>query len=124
MYILIILDKANNLRANQVDYKLFYNENLNDRLDIKEDFPRWKANDSSFCSVPFILKPNVKSEILKVESMVQMRHELQDAFFRAIFRGITSPYLVIEVRREFIIRDALYQVSVANFSWKTRQVKI
>lgn len=42
--------------------------------------------------------------------MVQMRHELQDAFFRAMFIGVNSPYLVLEIRRDHIIRDALYQV--------------
>lgn len=31
----------------------------------------------SFCNYPFILTPALKSDILKVESMVQMRHELQ-----------------------------------------------
>lgn len=92
-------------------FEEFYNEAVNEHMDIKDDFPRWKAKEGfSFCNYPFMLNSSTKSDILKVESMVQMRHELQDAFFRAIFIGVNSPYLVLEIRREHIIRDALYQV--------------
>ena len=41
----------------------------------------------SFCDFPFVLNPTAKADILKVESVFQMRHELQDAFFRALFEG-------------------------------------
>lgn len=34
-----------------------------------------------------MLNPAVKADVLKVESVFQMRHELQDAFFRALFQG-------------------------------------
>jgi hypothetical protein len=43
--------------------------------------------------------------------MIQMRHELQDAFFRAMFIGVNNPYLQLEVRRDHVIRDALFQLS-------------
>lgn len=92
---------------------MFYNDAVNEHIEIKEDFPHWKAKEGfSFCNSPFVLTPATKSDILKVESMVQMRHELQDAFFRAMFIGVNSPYLVLDIRREFIIRDALYQVNL------------
>eukprot|EP00833_Pecoramyces_ruminatium_P007945 jgi/Orpsp1_1/1181977/evm.model.c7180000079371.2 len=91
-----------------IPYTEFYNDAINEQLEIKEDYPCWKAKEFSFCSYPFILNPLTKSDILKVESMVSMRHELQDAFFSAMFSGITSPYLVLEVRRDHLIRDVLY----------------
>ena len=47
----------------------------------------------SFCNHPFVLSTTTKGDILKIESMIQMRHELQDAFFRAMFIGVNSPYL-------------------------------
>ena len=56
--------------------------------------------------------------------MVQMRHELQDAFFRAMFSGITSPYLVLEIRREFIIRDALYQLENKSQQDLKKQLRV
>lgn len=100
-----------NQKYHLVDYKEFYNIKLNETIEIKEDYPRYKSQEGfSFCNYAFILNPHTKSDILKVESMVQMRSELQDAFFRAMFVGMNSPYLVLEVRREHLIRDALFQL--------------
>lgn len=65
-----------------------------------------------------------KCDILKVESMVQMRHELQDAFFRAMFIGVNSPYLVLEIRRDHVIRDALYQLESKKPQDLKKQLKI
>ncbi|RCI03821.1 putative E3 ubiquitin-protein ligase HTD2, partial [Rhizopus stolonifer] len=81
-----------------VSYTEFYNEAVNDQLEIKEDFPNFKDKKGfSFCDYPFMLNPAVKADVLKVESVFQMRHELQDAFFRALFQGVNSPYLVLEI---------------------------
>ncbi|KAG4087328.1 hypothetical protein H8356DRAFT_1730130 [Neocallimastix lanati (nom. inval.)] len=102
-----LLNKLNE-KYKLIPYTEFYNDAINEQLEIKEDYPCWKAKEFSFCSYPFILNPLTKSDILKVESMVSMRHELQDAFFSAMFSGITSPYLVLEVRRDHLIRDVLY----------------
>lgn len=49
----------------------------------------------SFCDYPFLLNPAIKADVLKVESVFQMRHELQDAFFRALFQGIFPFYWLI-----------------------------
>ena len=46
-----------------------------------------------FISYPFLLSTTAKNEVLRLESLVRMRHELQDAFFRAMFVGVNSPYL-------------------------------
>lgn len=103
----------------------FYNDAVNEHLEIKEDFPHWKAKEGfSFCNYPFVLTASTKSDILKVESMVQMRHELQDAFFRAMFIGVNSPYLVLEIRRTHIVRDALYQLESKKPQDLKKQLKI
>lgn len=47
----------------------------------------------AYCNYPFLLSTSTKGDILKIESMIQMRHELQDSFFRAMFIGVNSPYL-------------------------------
>lgn len=95
--------------------------------------PNWCCR-FSFCNHPFVLSTAAKGDILKIESMIQMRHELQDSFFRAMFIGVNSPYLqckvalcpwviytlsmivdrLVEVRRDHIIRDALYQVRLSG----------
>ncbi|KAK9768573.1 hypothetical protein K7432_000714 [Basidiobolus ranarum] len=108
-----------------VSFTEFYNDAINEQIEIKEDFPRYKTKDGfSFCNYAFILNPATKSDILKVESMVQMRHELQDAFFRALFIGVNSPYLVLEIRRSHIIRDALFQLESKDAKDLKKQLRV
>jgi hypothetical protein len=57
-------------------------------LQSSKDTEPWLDDRFSFCDYPFMLNPAVKADVLKVESVFQMRHELQDAFFRALFQGI------------------------------------
>jgi hypothetical protein len=105
---------------------LFVNEQLCSILDIKEEFPRWKSKKSvfSFCHFPFILSTAFKCDLLKIESLVQMRHELQDAFFRSMFGGLQMPYLVIEVRRDYIIRDAMIQLDRIKSQDLKKQLRV
>ena len=105
IFCIVFLDRLNENKQ-YVSYTEFYNDAVNDQLEIKEDFPNFKdkkgyaASDPaivlwsnnlvssfSFCDYPFMLNPAVKADVLKVESVFQMRHELQDAFFRALFQG-------------------------------------
>jgi len=79
----------------------------------------------SFCEYPFALCTALKGEILKTESKISMRHELQDTFFRAIFEGVGNPYLQLEIRREFVVRDTLCQLENKNLPHELRkQLKI
>lgn len=104
----------------------FANDTLSSILNIKEDFPRWKSKkkEFSFCRFPFILSICFKCDLLKVESLVQMRHELQDAFFRSMFGGIQIPYLIIEIRREHIIRDTMIQLDRIRKQDLRKQLRI
>jgi hypothetical protein len=114
-----------NEKIKLLHFSEFYNDAVNDTLEIKDDFPQWKAKKGfSFCNFSFILNAAIKCDVLKVESMVQMRHELQDAFFRAMFIGVNSPYLVLEIRRDNIIRDALYQLENKKAQDLKKQLKI
>ena len=121
----LALFQAINDQFNLISFEEFYNEAVNESLEIKEDFPHWKAKDGfSFCNYPFILNPATKTNVLKIECMVQMRHELQDAFFRAMFVGVNSPYLVLEIRRQHIIRDALVQLEAKSQMDLKKQLKV
>ncbi|RKP35922.1 hypothetical protein BJ085DRAFT_15729, partial [Dimargaris cristalligena] len=94
-------------------------------LEIKDDFPKFKTNEGfSFCNYPFILNPAMKSDILKIESVINMRQELQDSFFRAMFIGVNSPYLVLEIRRDHIVRDAMCQLAAKPAAELRKQLKV
>ncbi|KAJ3275509.1 putative E3 ubiquitin-protein ligase HTD2 [Terramyces sp. JEL0728] len=102
---------AINETNNFIPYYELYNETVEESLDLKEDYPKWKVHDGfSFCNYSFLLSTATKGDILRIESMIQMRHELQDSFFRAMFIGVNNPYLQLELRRTNIIRDTLYQL--------------
>lgn len=108
-----------------VPYSAFYNETVNEHIDIKDDVPRFKVPDSvSFCNYPFLLSPTTKSEIIRIESVISMRTELQDSFFRAMFTGVTCPYLVLEVRRDSLVRDTLYQLDLKLSQDLRKQLKV
>eukprot|EP01134_Creolimax_fragrantissima_P000658 CFRG0658T1 len=104
----------------------FYNDAINDHINLRTDFPIWKASDGgfSFCHYPFVLTPGTKSEILKVECIVQMRHEMQDAYFRSIFHGPNDPYLFLTIRRTHLIRDALLQLQSKNPKDLKKQLRV
>ncbi|KAJ3367951.1 putative E3 ubiquitin-protein ligase HTD2 [Kappamyces sp. JEL0680] len=94
-----------------VPFHEFYNEAVEETLDLKDDYPKWKSSQGfSYCNYPFLLSTSTKGDVLKIESMIQMRHELQDSFFRAMFIGVNNPYLQLEIRRGHVIRDALFQL--------------
>ncbi|KAJ1961752.1 hypothetical protein GGI12_003069 [Dipsacomyces acuminosporus] len=121
---LAMMNSFNNTHS-IVPYSKFYNDAVNQHIDIKEDFPRFRMPDGvSFCSYPFLLSPTTKSEVIKIESVILMRTELQDSFFRAMFSGVTCPYLVLEVRRDNLVRDTLYQLDLKLSQDLRKQLKV
>ncbi|KAJ1821936.1 hypothetical protein LPJ60_002311 [Coemansia sp. RSA 2675] len=121
---LALMNSYNNTHK-LVPYSAFYNDAVNEHIDIKEDVPRFRIPESlSFCSYPFLLSPTTKSEIIRVESVILMRTELQDSFFRAMFSGVTCPYLVLEVRRDSLVRDTLYQLDLKLSQDLRKQLKV
>ncbi|KAJ2520542.1 hypothetical protein H4217_001978 [Coemansia sp. RSA 1939] len=108
-----------------VPHSAFYNDAVNEHIDTKEEVPRFRMPKGvSFCNYPFLLSPTTKSEVIRIESMIHMRTELQDSFFRAMFSGVTCPYLVLEVRRESLVRDTLYQLDLKMSQDLRKQLKV
>ncbi|KAI9138762.1 hypothetical protein BKA69DRAFT_1031170 [Paraphysoderma sedebokerense] len=109
---------------NYLPYTEFQNATLSSCLDIKKDFPKYRTQEFSYCQYPFIITTEVKADILKIECMVTMRHELQDAFFRSMFIGVNSPYCVLKVRREWVVRDAMAQLEQMSSQDLKKQLKV
>lgn len=117
----MISDKLNEI-VQLVGYHEFYSDAAELCMDVKEDFLRWKVKEEfSFCEYPFLLSTSMKGEILRHESQIGMRHELQDTFFRAIFEGIGNPYLQLEIRRDYIMRDTLFQLQSRTKPYEFRK---
>ncbi|PVV00843.1 hypothetical protein BB560_004759, partial [Smittium megazygosporum] len=92
-----------------VPVSAFYNDQINEVIDIKEDFHQYKM---------------MESEIIKMENSMAMRTELQDSFFHAMFAGVTCPYLVLEVRRDWLVRDAICQLQLKSPVDLRKQLKV
>lgn len=57
-----------------VPFNEFYNETVEEMLDLKEDFPKWKSKEGfSYCNYPFLLSTASKGDILRIDGMIQMR---------------------------------------------------
>ena len=97
-----------------LEYQAFYNDAINQEVNLKEDYRRWKSNrgEFSFCQHPFVLEPSSKSRVLMYDATAQMTHEFEGAILRSLFVGATSPYLVIKVRRAHLINDTLLQMGL------------
>jgi len=95
-----------------LDYRRFYNDAINQEVNLKEDYRRWKSarGEFSFCDHPFVLEPASKSRVLMYDATAQMTHEFEGAILRSLFVGATSPYLVVKVRRSHLIQDTLLQM--------------
>ncbi|OMJ20124.1 Ubiquitin-protein ligase E3A [Smittium culicis] len=59
-----------------------------------------------------------------MENSMTMRTELQDSFFHAMFSGVTCPYLVLEVRRDWLVRDTICQLQLKSPADLRKQLKV
>ncbi|KAF9168570.1 putative E3 ubiquitin-protein ligase HTD2 [Actinomortierella ambigua] len=99
-----------NQETKLIKYTEFYNETLNGFIDIKSDFQRFCEGNFALCKFHFVLTVSTKANILKMESLNLMRDKLHLAFFKTMFIGVNSPYLVLTIRRDHLIEDALAQL--------------
>jgi hypothetical protein len=102
-----------NEKQGYLPYTEFYNDLLNEQLDLQEDFVHWKREEGfSYCNYSFILDPRTKSRVLHIESAVQQHRERMEAMNSLFTKGVvSSPALVLRVRREHLIEDTLRELS-------------
>ena len=107
-------DSGRRITEDGLDYRRFYNDAVNQEVNLKEDYRRWKSTrgEFSFCEHGFVLEPASKSRILMYDATAQMTHEFEGAILRSLFVGATSPYLVVKVRRSHLIHDTLLQMGM------------
>jgi ubiquitin-protein ligase E3 A len=101
----------------------FYNEPLNDTIEMDRDFAYWKMpeqaaaaerNKFSFMAHPFILNPATKAQALYYDNRISMYSERRMNLFHSMMAGVQmpNPYLKLQVRRDHIVEDALVGLEV------------
>jgi len=100
----------------------FYNEPLNETIEMDRDFAYWKMPDHnfsektkfSFMSHPFILNPATKAQALYYDNRIRMYSERRMNLFQSMMAGAfqSNPYLKLQIRRDHIVEDALVELEV------------
>lgn len=121
--ILRLMHKVN-LDTDTVNYEAFYLHNFFGKIEMKDEFRKMKAKKETPIKYKFSIPVVKKAELLKLENCDKQKTILQDSFFRALFEGLTDPYLVLKVRREFIYEDTLAFLSKVETCDFKKQLKI
>jgi len=108
------------VRVPLIPLEEFYNEPLNEQIEMDRDFACWKMTDSvekskfSFMAHPFILNPATKAQALYYDNRIRMYSERRLNLFQSMMSGTlqSNPYLKLQVRRDHIVEDALVELEV------------
>jgi len=111
------------VRAPLIPLEEFYNEPLNENVEMDRDFAYWKERSDqlnfekskfSFMSHPFILSPATKAQALYYDNRIQMYSERRMNLLQSMMMGTmqSNPYLKLQVRRDHIVEDALVELEV------------
>ncbi|XP_062852313.1 probable E3 ubiquitin-protein ligase HERC3 isoform X2 [Trichomycterus rosablanca] len=123
-----------NQKAHHVEYSSFYIPDITSLVDIQEDYLKWflsKAEiklrshpvQGSFmlCAYPFILNAQAKTTMLQTDAELQMQMAVSGANLHNVFMLLTlepllaqNPFLVLHVRRDHLVSDALRELTVYN----------
>ncbi|KAM4603974.1 putative E3 ubiquitin-protein ligase HERC3 isoform 6-T7 [Polymixia lowei] len=121
-----------NLKAQHVEYNHFYIPDITTLVDIQEDYLKWflsKAeikkrtppvqNSVTLCAYPFILNAQAKTTMLQTDAELQMQMAVSGANLHNVFMLLTlepllarNPFLVLHVRRDHLVSDALRELTV------------
>lgn len=100
-------------RTPLLDYEDFYNDALDEAIQLDQDFVNFKTGEGrfSFLNFPFVLRPATKVMGLFYDSRIRMHRERRHALFNMLTTGDEdTPYMKLMVRRDAMIADALVQV--------------
>lgn len=98
----------------RVPYSEFYNEIVNNEINLKTDFKNWylyklKGSDNTFAFgfFPWILDPNSKSQFLMMENTELMRKEIHNS---VLLNFDVEIFVKLHVRRESLVQDTISQL--------------
>ncbi|KAA0721997.1 putative E3 ubiquitin-protein ligase HERC3 [Triplophysa tibetana] len=123
-----------NLKAHRVEYNHFYIPDIASLVDIQEDYLKWflrKADikmryppvqsSVTLCAYPFLLNAQAKTTVLQTDAELQMQMAVSGANLHNVFMLLTmepllarNPFLVLHVRRNHLVSDALRELTVYN----------
>uniref|UniRef100_A0A671SKA1 HECT and RLD domain containing E3 ubiquitin protein ligase 3 n=1 Tax=Sinocyclocheilus anshuiensis TaxID=1608454 RepID=A0A671SKA1_9TELE len=121
-----------NLKVHRVEYNHFYIPDISRLVDIQEDYLKWflhscdnlnliSQGSVTLCAYPFILNAQAKTTVLQTDAELQMQMAVSGANLHNVFVLLTmepllarNPFLVLHVRRNLLVSDALRELTVYN----------
>uniref|UniRef100_A0A8B9L2S3 HECT and RLD domain containing E3 ubiquitin protein ligase 3 n=1 Tax=Astyanax mexicanus TaxID=7994 RepID=A0A8B9L2S3_ASTMX len=115
-----------NQKAHHVEYNRFYIPDITSLVDIQEDYLKWflskaEINSVTLCAYPFILNAQAKTTMLQTDAELQMQMAVSGANLHNVFMLLTlepllaqNPFLVLHVRRNHLVSDALRELTIYN----------
>lgn len=129
-----LLFKSNQISKN-ISISAFYIPEISQNLNFKHELKSWKdvktSSKFSFFKYPFIFDPIAKTRIMHLNALFQMSGEFEDAYVSQALvfhaqkflennlrlseleekmKAVANPFLVIEVRRQYMIEDTIEQL--------------
>ncbi|KAL6079784.1 hypothetical protein STEG23_023425 [Scotinomys teguina] len=121
-----------NLRVKHVEYDAFYIPEISSLVDIQEDYLMWFLHQAgmktrpsiiqdtvTLCAYPFVFDAQAKTKMLQTDAELQMQVAVNGANLQNVFMLLTlepllarSPFLVLHVRRNHLVGDALRELSI------------
>jgi ubiquitin-protein ligase E3 A len=98
-----------------LDHQEFYNDVLDDAIQLDHDFINFKTNEGrfAFLNYPFVLRPATKIMGMFYDCRIRMNRERRHAFFHMLATGNEDiPFLRLVVRRDHMVDDALVQLEL------------
>lgn len=124
-----LLWKSNN-RQERTSYKSFYNDSINNKINIQDEYRKWKlpsmekrrhplGNKLSLLDYPWIVNCGNKTKFLQQENYETIEHEFNQFLIISLLSGgIISPYLQLEINRERVIEDTIQQFNMKDVNLK------
>ncbi|XP_059803316.1 probable E3 ubiquitin-protein ligase HERC4 isoform X1 [Hypanus sabinus] len=120
--VLAILHRVNEKAGQIIQYDKFYIHEIQDLIDIRNDYVNWLQHQVygvlldmpiTICTYPFVFDAQAKTTLLQTDAMLQMQMAVDQAHrqnFSSFFLPVAdtvNPCLVLIVRREHIVEDAV-----------------
>ncbi|XP_072095264.1 probable E3 ubiquitin-protein ligase HERC4 isoform X2 [Mobula birostris] len=120
--VLAILHRVNEKAGQIIQYDKFYIHEIQDLIDIRNDYVNWLQRQVygvlpdmpiTICTYPFVFDAQAKTTLLQTDAMLQMQMAVDQAHrqnFSSFFLPVAdtvNPCLVLIVRRDHIVEDAV-----------------
>jgi len=114
LHCLSLLAAANDVYR-ELPFEEFHSPCLSASIEgnVQQEVISWRrAPDSSVLRFDALISPSTKAAIMRFDAESQMKQTVETAVITSVFTGQTyQPYLVLVVRRESLVADAVYQLT-------------